>query len=176
MKSKYKRLIKDPKNITIAEFVKESGEAVQYVREALKFNEAEVLVDGRGSVASVYRRDDIWKSVEAYKKHLKDNNLTRAAYLRGEKGKRKNNNWTGFDIGTRLRITNAAGRQWVGIFDRYNEVFGYIKLKKGEMLFAPDAILEEVDESVEISADDGIEEVYDNRIPDAYDGISRKED
>ena len=76
----------------------------------------------------------------------------------------KTKNWTGCKKGDRIRITNAAGRSWVGIFDRYNEVFGYIKLGKGEMLFGVDAFIEKVDKSVAIDPDDGIAPAFVNDI------------
>ena len=69
----------------------------------------------------------------------------------------RNPSWVPFPIGTKIRVTNCAGRKTVGIFVGYKgSVLARLQLKKEETVFAMDAIVEEVGEDVPIDVDDEV--------------------
>lgn len=106
-----------------------------------------------------------------YKEHILLNTLKRRESGFEEKAKKaqerknrkeelereRNPSWVPFPIGTKIRVTNCAGRKTVGIFVGYKgSVLARLQLQKEETVFATDAILEEVGEDIPIDVDDGI--------------------
>ena len=78
--------------------------------------------------------------------------------------KRQRFTWVKHHIGARLRITNVAGRQWTGIFSGYKgDALATITLGDGaEMVFARDAVVEAVADSVPLSPCDGFNGKFDD--------------
>lgn len=59
--------------------------------------------------------------------------------------------WVPYPVGTRIRVTNVAGRAVVGIFAGYKgDVLARIRLGKEESVFATDARIEAVGHDVPI--------------------------
>ncbi len=76
--------------------------------------------------------------------------------IMGRKSRKRK--WVRHAIGARLRVTNVAGRKWVGLFAGYKGTeLGILKLGEGEVVFARDADVEAVGDDVPVSADDGFE-------------------
>lgn len=66
--------------------------------------------------------------------------------------------WVPFPVGTRLEVTNAAGRKLVGIFEGYKgDVLANLQLEKEITVFARDAKLRAVGDDVPLSIDDPVE-------------------
>jgi hypothetical protein len=69
----------------------------------------------------------------------------------------RNPSWVPFPIGTKIRVTNCAGRKTVGIFIGYKgSVLARLQLQKEETVFAMDADVEEVGEDIPIDVDDEV--------------------
>ena len=69
----------------------------------------------------------------------------------------RNPSWVPFPIGTKIRVTNCAGRKTVGIFAGYKgSVLARLQLQKEETVFAMDADVEEVGEDIPIDVDDAV--------------------
>ena len=69
----------------------------------------------------------------------------------------RNPSWVPFPIGTKIRVTNCAGRKTVGIFIGYKgSVLARLQLQKEETVFAMDADVEEVGDDIPIDVDDEV--------------------
>lgn len=117
------------------------------------------VVQGRAGVSAYYRADD----------------LERAASIERQDNHRQNAyrpvapSWVPHKIGARIRVTNVAGLSVVGIFAGYKGgVLARIKLGKEESVFATDAKVEAVPDTVPID-DWHIEPAKTNRF--VYEGV-----
>lgn len=99
------------------------------------------VVKGRAGVSSYYRADDLERasSIERQDNHCQHGYRPVAP------------SWVPHPIGTRIRVTNVAGLSVVGIFAGYKgDILGRITLGCEESVFATDARIEEVPETVPI--------------------------
>lgn len=162
----------DPdERISARTFAKKHGLDAHSVRSRIAGHElkpVEVSKTARG--AHLYRAGDIIEILRAYPAMLATdkngenamdgksavNASASASATTGRKNRRRK--WVRHAIGARLRVTNVAGRKWVGLFAGYKGTeLGVLKLGEGEVVFARDADIEAVGDDVPVSADDGFE-------------------
>ncbi len=79
----------------------------------------------------------------------------------------KSYGWIGLPVGTIARITNVAGRSWIGRIAGYKgTVLGRLQLQEGEIPFAVDAKIEEMPPDTPIDKNSGI--IIEDRITDEW--------
>lgn len=99
------------------------------------------VVKGRAGVSAYYRADDLERaaSIERQDNHCQHGYQSVAP------------SWVPHKIGTRIRVTNVAGLSIVGFFAGYKgDVLGRITLGREESVFATDATVEAVPDTVPI--------------------------
>lgn len=117
---------------------------------ASQYGVAPVKTTGRNA-AKCYRAADIIKALRA-SRDRRDGKLDVEQF----RGLARSKKWVKHNKGDKLRVTNVAGKSWVGFFAGYKGTeLARLKLSEGEVVFACDAIIEAVDDSVPVSLNDG---------------------
>lgn len=121
-----------------------------------------------------------------YKEHIllnmvnrRESGFTEKAKERQERKdeleRERNPSWVPFPIGTKIRVTNCAGRKTVGTFIGYKgSVLARLQLQKEETVFAMDAGVEEVGEDIPIDVGDAAV-FYHKKRRDIYSVIAGEE-
>lgn len=97
--------------------------------------------------------------------------LLHAYYRQSRLLPKRRTDWVKAAPGDRIRVTNVAGRTWVGIFGGYKgDVLGILKFQEDELLFGIDAKISPASSHDQIDRNSGIhvQEAYDENWKEIY--------